>query len=42
MLIERTNNFFNQHGVKKDVWSQMFCTTSWRTKTTEGHFKRRK
>jgi len=36
MLIERTNNFFIQHGIKKDVWSQMFCTTSRRTKSTGG------
>ncbi len=36
MLIERTNNFFTHHGIEKDVWSQMFCTTSRRTKSTNG------
>ncbi len=36
MLIERTNNFFTHHGIEKDVWSQMFCTTSRRTKSTKG------
>ncbi|MCM1223709.1 MAG: hypothetical protein NC548_55590 [Lachnospiraceae bacterium] len=36
MLIEKTNIFFTQHGIEKDVWSQMFCTTSRRTKSTKG------
>lgn len=37
MLIEKTNIFFSKHGIKKDVWSQMFCTTSRRTKSSNGH-----
>lgn len=37
MLIEKTNIFFSQHGIEKDVWSQMFCTTSRRTKSSNGH-----
>lgn len=36
MLIEKTNIFFSQHGIEKDVWSQMFYTTSRRTKSTKG------
>ena len=37
MLIEKTNIFFSKHGIEKDVWSQMFCTTSRRTKSSNGH-----
>lgn len=37
MLIEKTNIFFSQHGIEKDVWSQMFYTTSRRIKSSNGH-----
>lgn len=32
MLIQKADNFFKEHGLEKEIWSSMFCTTSRRSR----------